>query len=266
MTEDPWAGAIAGARRDEAEVSIRAILGPAQPTSGSQAFPVSDENGDRWYVKAPNNPQGSQILVTEFIVSCVGTLIGAPVCVVRPIRIPPDFEGFQVQNGPMLATGIASASRAIADVVEMRPHLLHRESDDNARRHAGAFAIFDWCWGDDQQWLIVESDEYRLYSHDHGFYLPPGGQHWTQDALLANVDIPHPLGEPPERLDVDELERLAQVLESLDRIDLQSILAGVPASWAVSDADLEALGRYLDDRAGGVAERMRELRAKLENV
>src|SRR5215212_7421396 len=127
MTEDRWTGSIGGKRADDAEISIKAVLGPAQPVSGSQAFPVADDDGDRWYVKAPNNPQGSQILVTEYVVSCVGVLIGAPVCTVKPIRIPSEFDGYQVQNGPMLASGIASASREIADAVEMRPELLHRQ-------------------------------------------------------------------------------------------------------------------------------------------
>jgi hypothetical protein len=105
-----------------------------------------------------------------------------------------------------------------------------------------------------------------LYSHDHGFYLPPGGQYWTTETLAANVDIPHPLGQPPDGLDIEELERLAAVLEALAQYDLQPILASVPASWSVNDADLEALGRYLHARAPNVAGRMKALRAKLGTV
>jgi hypothetical protein len=217
-------------------------------------------------VKAPNNPQGARILVTEYIVSCVGDLIDAPVCTVRPITIPDDFDGFQVVNGPKLAGGIASASREIADAIEMRPALLYRDRDDNSRRHAGVFALFDWCWGDDQQWLAVETDDHRLYSHDHGFYFPPGGAEWSKDSLRASVDVPHPLMVPPDGLQTDELERLADALDEVDAADLQPILLSVPAPWDVSDDDLQALCSYLTTRAPQVAARIREIRAKLQST
>ena len=90
--------------------------------SGSQAFPVLATDGGRWHVKAPNNPQGSRVLVTEYLMSRVGQLIGAPVCEVSPIAITEEFADFQVVNGPKLAKGIASASRDVADVTEMREH------------------------------------------------------------------------------------------------------------------------------------------------
>lgn len=250
-------------RPTDAKLSIRGVLGPAQPNSGAQAFPVLASDGARWYVKAPNNPQGAQILVTEYLVSQVGALIGAPVCTVRPIEIPADLDGFRVVNGPELHTGIGSASQAIPDVVEMRPQLLYRNEDDNARRHAGVFALFDWCWGDDQQWLAVETDEHRLYSHDHGYYFPPGGQNWTAADLTANVDQPHELALPPDGLNVDELGRLADALDAVAADDLAAILESVPEEWPVPDEDLEALGDYLQKRAPGVASRLRALRAKL---
>jgi hypothetical protein len=166
MAADAWQ------RPDAVDLGIKGILGPSQPSSGSRAFPVLASDGCRWYVKVLNNPQGGQVLVTEYLVSAVGGLIDAPVCEVRPIAISEDFAGYQVPNGPRLDVGIANASLAIADVAEMRPVLLHREGDDNACRHAGIYALFDWCWGDDPQWLAVETDDHRVYSHDHGFYLP----------------------------------------------------------------------------------------------
>lgn len=248
-------------RPETVELAITAILGPSQPSSGSRAFPVLASDERRWYVKVLNNPQGGQILVTEYLISGVGAMIGAPVCEVRPIAIPEDLGGYQVPDGPRLEVGIASASLAIADVAEMRPTLQHRESDDNARRHAGIYAIFDWCWGDDPQWLQVATDDHRAYSHDHGFYLPPGGQSWTRDSLANNVNIPHPLSTEGNGLDHQELERLASALRDLGDDDFEQLLAGVPASWPASDLDLEEVRRYLVIRAPQVAGRLDELRS-----
>ena len=239
------------------------ILGPAAVPSGSQAFPILASDGERWHAKAPNNPQGARVLVTEYLVSLLGELIGAPVCTVRPVAIPAEFVGFQVVNGPQLPAGIASASKTIADAIEMRPELLHRDRDDNARRHAGVFALFDWCWGDDQQWLTVETDDHRIYSHDHGFYLPPGGAAWTVEALRGNVDTPHPLAQPHDGLDLEELRRLSEALTALGVADLAAVLSSVPAYWSVTDQELDELGRYLHTRAPQVAGRIDEIRAKL---
>lgn len=262
MSDDPWAAALEP-RSNEGLLAIRVVLGPAAAVSGSQAFPVSSEDGRRWYAKAPNNPQGPRILATEYLVSEVGQLIGAPVCEVKPLAIPEVFAGYQVPNGPILTPGVASASREIQDAREMRPTLEHRDRDDNARRHAGVFALFDWCWGDDQQWLRVETADQMLYSHDHGFYLPPGGQDWTIASLQAGVDVAHPLGLPVEGLDVDELERLADALDAVDAASLRPLLASMPAAWPVSDDELREAGRFLERRAPAVAGRMREIRAKL---
>jgi hypothetical protein len=115
MNDDPWAGSLEP-RPNEGQEAVRAILGPAAPTSGSQAFPVSTQDGSRWYAKAPNNPQGPRVLVTEYLVSEAGQLIGAPVCEVKPVTIPEALAGYQVPNGPLLTAGVARCVRTAAAV------------------------------------------------------------------------------------------------------------------------------------------------------
>ncbi len=251
-------------RPEEVELAIKAVLGPSA-ASGSQAFPVLATDGGRWHVKAPNNPQGSRVLVTEYLMSRVGQLIGAPVCEVSPIAITEEFADFQVVNGPKLAKGIASASRDVADVTEMRGALEYRDKDDNARRHAGVVAFYDWCWGDDPQWLVVTTRDNELHSHDHGFYLPPGGQDWSVATLEANVGEAHPLGTPSEGLDVAELERLAEALRAVTTEQIAGVVGSVPAAWPVTDDELTSVSSYLCQRAPEVAQRVDQLRARLES-
>jgi hypothetical protein len=150
----------------------------------------------------------------------------------------------------------------IPDAVEERA-MAHRDEDDNARRAAGVFALHDWCWGGDGQWLYCASDEYKLFSHDHGWYLPPEGPSWTEAELVSSVDSPHELPLDHAGLDVDTLESTAGALESVTREDLQRILGAVPAEWGIPVDDLEAVGFFLERRAPAVAGRIRAIAAKL---
>jgi hypothetical protein len=258
---EQWEGRIAGSRTDVVELTIDAVLGPSEGGS-SGSFPGRDSEGIRRYVKPQNNKQGEQVVVTEYLVSEVGSLIGAPVCEVRPARIAPELIGHEVEGGVVLNDGIASASRAIHDATDLGA-LTHRTRDDNPRRQAGIFALWDWCWGDDGQWLYVETDEGMVYSHDHGFYLPPGGADWSADDLFSTGDQPHPLGDNPAGLNKAELSRLAAALKAIDSSSLLSVLSSVPTQWPVTDADLEAAGYFLERRAPSVAQRLMELHDKL---
>jgi len=119
-------------------------------------------------------------------VSAAGRLIGAPVCDVLPIRIGPEFVGIRLPGGLELAEGLGSGSMEIPDAMQ-EGDLTHRDQDDNARRHAGIFALHDWCWGRDPQWLRLVTDEHKFFSHDHGHYFPQG-PNWNEAALVANAD------------------------------------------------------------------------------
>jgi hypothetical protein len=84
-----------------------------------------------------------------------GALIDAPVCEVAVIEIPPELEGAEFRPGFALQPGLASGSRHVEGVLEHR-NLVHLEDDDNRARHAGVFALYDWCWGADDQWFTPD--------------------------------------------------------------------------------------------------------------
>ena len=136
-----WAG-ILGRRGPDADLTLRAPLQPGS-RGGSGAFLGLGSDGRRYWIKPVNNLQGPRVPVTEQIVGRVGRLINAPVCVVQTIEIPPDFIGWEFRPGTRLAAGVAHASRQVDPVVE-NGSLDRRLDDDNARRHAGIFALHDW--------------------------------------------------------------------------------------------------------------------------
>lgn len=257
VTRADWVGMIESRTDPVGGIVIEVPVVPSA-AGGSGTFLGLGSDGRRWWVKPSNNLQGGKVIVTESVVGQAGALLGAPVCEVAVVEIPAEIAGWEFRPGAGLEPGFAHGSLAVDNVQEARA-LEYRERDDNQRRHAGVLALYDWCWGGDDQWLYCETDDRKLYSHDHGWYLPEVGPSWSEATLTAHVDDPHPLAAPSSDLDQAELRDLVETLEAITRAELVAMLRTVPASWPASDAELEALGYFLERRAPAVAGRMRTL-------
>ncbi len=149
-----WSGCLAD-RKDpnnatRIELPIRQSSG-----SGSGTFLAADSSNTQWWVKPLNNKQGERVTVTEAIVAAVGKLIEAPICECEIVFLPPEIEGWEFCPGFQIKSGFAHASQAITSAVEHRS-LKYRAKDENSQRHVGTFALYDWCWGGDDQWLYAE--------------------------------------------------------------------------------------------------------------
>jgi hypothetical protein len=241
------------------QVARIAALIERNDRTGSGAFKALDESGGRWWVKPLNNPQGARIPITELIVGRVGELIEAPVCEVRVVELPEELRDEEYRPGLKMVPGYASASRDLGGCLEERD-LVHRDKDDNASRQAGVFALYDWCWGSDDQWLYVPSADYQLYSHDHGLYLSGD---WSEEALSTQVDTAHNQSRPPQGLRPEALRKYAEKLQSVSRAEIVGILRGVPADWPVTTTELETVGWFLERRACAVSARLQDLAATL---
>jgi hypothetical protein len=259
-----WAGLLAGRRSDRCDIGMDGVISAESvDRGGSRPFHVSATDGQSYWVKQVDNEQSCRVPITEHIIGACGRMIGAPVRDFCLIEIPEEFDGDKLMNGTVLRKGIAHASLNLEFGFSNKtwgPE--NRERDNNRRRHAAYFAFFDWCWGDDRQWLYDTSDDLAMYSHDHGHFLP-GAPNWTVESLLENVEVSHFLDTSPAGLDYNELGRVAAALENLARDQLVEVLRAVPASWPVQDAELEVLGYFLECRRSPVAARIRRLAATL---
>lgn len=252
-----WQGTIDG-RVDPTDATVIEVPIKASAQGGSGTFLAADHDGTQWWVKPLNNNQGPRVTVTEALVAMAGELVGAPVCESRIVYLPPDLEGWQFRPGSEIESGYAHASRGVVDAVEHRT-LQYRDRDDNARRHVGLFALYDWCWGGDDQWLYSEAADRETFSHDHGWYLPETGPDWTAATLQARVDEVHVPPWPTDGLDPEAITAMCSRLRELPQDALRDRLLQIPASWPVDDQELEYVGWFLESRASEVADRLEAL-------
>lgn len=262
VEQSDWQGLITGRTDTSRGISIRGFSASAPMPTFSSPFRVVGSDRVDYFVKSLDNcPPGMEAtLVAEFVVASAGRLINAPVIRTVIIEIPAQLAGYEPRPGTPISAGLAHASEALDHADEMgRPSLYARSQDDNSTRHAAIYALFDWCYGSDQQWLYDVDDDRKIYSHDHGLYLPPG---WITDAtqLISAVDQPHPLPDPPAGLSPAAIDEAADRLDAVTRADIAGILNRVPAAWPASDQLLETVGWFLERRAPGVAQRIRSLK------
>jgi hypothetical protein len=165
-----WAGLVNG-RASATELRLTAVLGGPKATASSPFMGLADD-GQRWWIKSPQQ-QLAKALVTELVVGKLGELIGSPVCRVKTIRIGPELLPHELRPGLPLSEGVGTATLDLRGTVTQTSTLDRREEDDNSVRHAGIYALVDWCFGSDLQWLqLVEEDWKVLVTITAGTFLP----------------------------------------------------------------------------------------------
>jgi hypothetical protein len=259
---EDWSGRIAGTRTDDFDDLTVVLLSTSSGNSWSGPFRVTASDGNDYFVKSLDTcPAGwESSLAIEQIVAEVGRLIGAPVCETSLIVIPPELAGVELKPGRPLRPGLAHASRALERADELgRPSLIARNQDDNSARHVGVYALFDWCFGADQQWLYDLDADRTLFSHDHGLYLFLNQGRVDRSVLESVVDDAHELPDPRTGLRQEAVTEVAAALDKIDRASLVNVLRTVPASWPITDEELETVGWFLEHRAPAVATRVRAL-------
>lgn len=247
-----------GVERADSPDAVRAVMPLRQSTAGgSGSFMVLGDDDERYWCKSLNNFQSGRLPVTEQIVGRLGDLIDAPVCKCKLVMLD-EIIGWEIRQGTsrMVEKGFAHGSRAVEPTLETR-ELKFRADDDNRRRHCGLYALCDWLYCGDLQWLRATDEDNAYYSHDHGFFLT--GLNWTQESLASCGADQGPISLDADQLDTDELVRLAEVLESLTLDEIETAISGLPTSWPVSDEELAAVAQFADLRKAPVAGRLRSL-------
>ncbi|WP_157805143.1 HipA family kinase [Mumia flava] len=249
-----WDGLLAN--RDRAEPSTTIVAPIRASSSGSSAFLALADDDCSYWVKVPGNPQGDSILSAEQIVAGAAELIGAPTATTKLVTIPSALTGWEYGQFYYLSPGVAHASELL-DNVEESDEALYLDRDDNENRFPLLFALWDWCLGEDPQWLYDQKNDMSVWSFDHGWWLG-GGPAWDAESLVRLVDRDWewpPLAEIWRSSD-EGWSQASEKLENIQPDDVLDAVARVPTTWGVSNSDLETVAWMLYRRAPAVAERL----------
>lgn len=242
----------------------------SDPTrGGSWCFQVLADDGKQYWCKTFHTPQGKRAPVTEQIVARLAALLGAPVCEAQLVRVPNELPNWpecleprsKHLYGPWIHGSLTIDDLCQAEAQTLDPE--DRTHDDNARGHAGIYAIWDWLQGGEGGWLVRKSDR-KYFSHDHAWWLPGAGHHeWHVRFLVADRDLIGALDFPPDGLDPNELERLATQLNHLRLDEIVEALCGLPQDWPVLELELDAVAEFAYGRREPVAQRLRDLTSRI---
>lgn len=259
-----WEGAVRGLR----DVVVDSVPEPVlvaeleRGHAGSAPILFAADDGERYWVKFPGNPQGTQTIVAEAIISEIAPLIGAPVRAARRVRVGESFVGMPYGDAHIrrIPSGLAHGSPLIEDACAPEDVLGHARRDDNARRIPRLLALWDWAMGGDEQWLFDESAEGSIWSFDHGFWLDAAEAEWSREGLATVSQVSWPTPERiPNGLSDAEFYAVADELAAITADLLALAVSRVPREWEPDDGLLGAIGETLFARRTGAARRARTL-------
>lgn len=231
-----------------------ALVAPIQRSkSNSGAFLALAADGREYWVKPHDNPQGIRTLAAEVIVYGVGRLVDAPVREIVLMDIPSLRWRYAPQS--WLHQGIATASLNVEPVVQSDEWSTFSHLDNNRERQALLFALWDLCMGGDPQWLYAVSEDYSIWSHDHGFWLGGEGD-WSLDSMRRSASMPWSSDLAAAVASKSALLAAADALLSLDRSDFRAVVGAVPLEWQIPSTELEGVADILFLRVDGVVQRL----------
>lgn len=254
---DPWQNATLDTYRRPSPTAIASTILRQVNTGCSPMLMSTQVPGELYWVKPQHNEHGQNSLLAEQVVAAVGRYLGAPIPHTTLIEIPDAFSSYRLPNGSLLVPGTAHASRHVESECVEDTELLYVPKDGNRYRAPKFIALWEWCFGEDPQWLYAQADDYQLWTFDHGLWLGGGGE-WEVADLRKTATKVFGWSGPVKGMDSATFAGLADAIESCTVSDLLSMVSAVPVDWGFTDFELIEVARWLDERRESVVTSLRQ--------
>jgi len=188
-------------------------------------------------------------MFTDQVVGRLGAAMGAPVGHVVLVDMPASL----LSNEPRLAhlrAELAHGCEFLESVHDGWPGTFENP-EENRSRFAALALLYGWFEASDHQFLYEDAAPFRVYSVDHGHFLP-GGPAWTRKSLrTALAPIPDAQivgGMRMGKALLAEMSKVCSGLRGINDAEIVRAVAAPPSSWGVTVPERVALGRYLSAR------------------
>lgn len=220
--------------------------------TGSTPLHVISSDGHRYFVKAQHNPHHQSSLLAEVVVHGAAQYLGVPTPEYSFLDLPVNLaESHTNHHGAPLHPGICFASREI-DNVHQKDHLTYLTRDNNPDHGPGYVALWEWCMGEDSQFLYRLEDRHSLTAFDYGLWL--GMESYLDEDFYLHT--PGPEYRWPENVRAMSARAFIQRADSLTALTQSNVLdivSQVPVEWGFPDSLLIAIARWLYSRRRMVA-------------
>lgn len=253
---DLWRGAsLSGAVRGQATATVQGIIRVADTGCKPLLMPASD--GFVYWVKPQHNPHGQLSLLTERVVAAVAQFLGAPIANSTLVTIPETMHGTSYSsNAEFLYAGTAHASRVIKGELHEERELRYVPKDGNRYRAPAFIALWEWCFGDDGQWIYNLEDDFQMWTFDHGTWIGGQGQ-WGIDDLAGSERLSSGWPGSVKGMDAGTFLGLADKIETCSVADVLEFVSTVPIDWGFTDEELIKVAKWLHARRRHVAQNLK---------
>ena len=255
-----WVGLLSGKPRPEAETDIFAIARVAD--TGSVPFLGLATNGANYWVKYMGNAHGTDSLIAERVVEALARKLAAPMRPSILVNVPEALTHDPRLAASGIQAGVAHGSLFLNSCLEKNV-LDSVTRDGNKIRHPRFIALWELCYGEDEQWLYDRDNEEQVWSYDHGYWITGGEpEPLTVKDLELTLTSWKPWDGPLKGMDPQAFVEMRERIEGLTVTDLIDVVASVPLAWGVPDDLLESLAWWFYRRRTHATARMRQLAAK----
>jgi hypothetical protein len=211
-------------------------------------------DGRKYVVKFKNNPQGTRMLVNEYIAGKLGQLLALPVVPFEVVNISDDF----IKEYPILSKRKFTAGNQFASLfIDNCVHLSRDSQNENVkvsnRNHLAEMLVFDlWIGNTDRKENNVllepaEQGEYFLYMIDHGRCF--SNTKWTIKTLQKMPEMV--IDMKVHKWCTTFLQSQSEINAAIEKImaipekAIHEVIKSIPDDWDVSEMEREALVTHL---------------------